>query len=271
MEASNNDLPKTRFALLKDRLKRRFFDFILLSLLTTVFLIPLVVWMIVVNYVLISQVNNDNYLFMTLLIYLPYIPFGMVFGLGVSGALYYCKRLAWGEGSNAATDFFYGLRKNIKFSLIGFLIIFTAYALLKIGSMLLAFASDNNILNMVTLGIMYVAFLLIFMITSFTLTQGIIYQGSFRQLFANGMRFTIGMFGWNLLIFSLVLLPFFAYEFIPFPIAQYVSIAVSGLFYFAFSFFVFTIYSHSIFDLTINDDYPEIYRKGLVKENRQPE
>ena len=114
------------------------------------------------------------------------------------------------------------------------------------------------------MGVMYVAFFLIFMIISFTLTQGIIYKGSFFQLTINSVRFTFGMFGWNLLVFLLVLFPFLTYEFIPFPIAQYISIAIAMLFYFAFSLFVFTIYSHSIFDLTINNDYPEIYRKGLA-------
>ena len=192
----------------------------------------------------------------------------MVFGLGIVGALYYCKRLAWGEGSNVGSDFFYGIGKNVKFAIIGFLIIFLSYSLLKIGSLLLTYSIDNQFVVMPIIGVMYVAFLLIFMIISFTLTQGIIYQGSFLMLFKNGVRFTFGMFGWNLLIFLLVLLPFLTYEFIPFPIAQYISIAVALLFYFGFSLFVFTIYSHSIFDLTINDDYPEIYRKGLEREEK---
>ena len=266
MKQVDSLLPENRFQLLKDRLKRRFFDFILLSLLTFVFLIPLLVWIIFVNYVLIAQITNENYFLMSLLIYLPYIPLGMVFQLGIGGALYYCKRLAWGEGSNVGSDFFYGLRKNIRFSLLTSFILFVSYALLKIGSLLLTLSMDNGLLTTAIIGVMYVAFLLIFMIMSFTMTQSIIYEGSFSQLSRNAIKFTFGMFGWNLLIFLLILLPFLTYEFIPFPIAQYISIAVALLFYFGFSLFVFTIYSHAIFDLTINDDYPEIYRKGLCKE-----
>ena len=159
-------LPDNRFALLKDRLKRRFLDFILLSLLVFIFLIPLLAWIIFSNYVLIGQINNENYLLMSFLIYGPYIPLGMVFGLGITGGLYYSKRLAWGEGSNVGSDFFYGMGKNIGFSLIGFFIIFIAYALLKIGSLILVHAINNPYINMSIIGIMYVAFLLIFMIIS---------------------------------------------------------------------------------------------------------
>ena len=112
----------TRFEVLGDRLKTRFFDFVWLSFLTFIFIIPLIGWIITCNYVFVPQITNENFLLMSLLIYLPYIPLGMVFGLGISGALYFSKRLAWGEGSNVMSDFFYGLRKNIKFSLISFFI-----------------------------------------------------------------------------------------------------------------------------------------------------
>ncbi len=256
---------KNRSELLGDRLKTRFFDFIWLSLLTFVFIIPLLVWIIYCNYVLVAQITNENYLLMSLLIYLPYIPLGMVFGLGIGGALYYCKRLAWGEGANVTSDLFYGLRKNIKSSLLSFFLLFFFYSLLKIGSLLVSFSFESVYAGIV-MGVLYVAFFLIFMIISFTLTQSIIYTGKYTQLMSNSVKFTFGMFGWNLLFFFIILFPFLVYEFVPFAIAQYIALAVTLLFYLGFSLFLFTIYSHSIFDLTINQDYPEIYRKGLEKD-----
>ena len=77
------------------------------------------------------------------------------------------------------------------------------------------------------------------------------------------------MFGWNLLMFLIVLLPFIVIEVTSYLPAnlfliQYIFLTVCILFYFEFEVFVFSIYSHAIFDLTINEDYPEIYRKGLT-------
>ena len=253
----------TRFEVLGDRLKTRFFDFVWLSFLTFIFIIPLIGWIITCNYVFVPQITNENFLLMSLLIYLPYIPLGMVFGLGITGALYYSKRLAWQEGANVTTDLFYGLRKNIKHSLLVFFILFLIYSLLKIGSMIVTYTLPT-IGASIIVGVLYVAFFIFFLILSFVLTQTVIYNGTFGQFFMNSIKFTFGMFGWNLLIMIVVLFPFLCYEFIPFSIAQYIALAVSLLFYLGFSIFVFTLYSHSLFDMTINDEYPEIYRKGLT-------
>ena len=107
-------LPDNRFELLKDRLKTRFFDFMLVSLLTGLFLIPYVVWIILVNNSSFFIPKEDNYLLIALITYAPYIILSMIFGLGVVGALYNSKRLAFGEGANAYKDFFYGIGKNVK-------------------------------------------------------------------------------------------------------------------------------------------------------------
>ena len=264
-ESKDTPLARTRPELLKMCLKTRFFDFPLLSLFTFIFLIPLLAWIIFSNYVLVEQVNETNFLFMSLLIYLPYIPFGMIFGLGVAGALNYSKRLAFQEGANVISDFFHGTVKNLGMNMLVFFLIFFFYSLLKIGSVLVV-NSLESIPATIIIGVLYAGFFVILAILFFVLTQTVLYKGSFFQFFVNGIRFLLGMFGWNILIFLLVLLPFLTYEFIPFSIAQYISIAVALLFYFGFSIFVFTLYSHALFDLTINDEYPEIYRKGLAKE-----
>ena len=256
-----------RFELLGDRLKTRLFDFVWSSFLVFLFLLPLLAWIITCNYVFVPKITNENFFLYSLIIYLPYIPLGMIFGLGITGALYYCKRLAWGEGSNVTSDLFYGIGKNIKYSLITFSLIFLFYSLVKIGTILLAYTLPN-VSSAILTALLYVAFFVIFLILFFTLTQSLIYKGTFIQLLSNSVKFTFGMFGWNLLILLVVLFPFLCYEFIPFQIAQYIAIGVSLLFYFTFSLFVFTIYSHSIFDLTINQDYPEIYRKGLTEEEK---
>lgn len=264
------ETPKNRFELLKDRLKTRFLDFIVVSLLVMVFLIPLIVWNMSLTYSNAFEITAENYILMSLLAYGPYIIFIMIFGLGVMGALYYSKRLAFGEGANPAKDFFYGIKLNIKPALIGFSILGVAYFLMCFAKITFAFAVElPDLLRGVLMGLIYVAFFFLFLLVSFYLVQNILYKGSAFQFFSNAAKFTFGMVGWNFLILIIVLLPFLTYEFIPFALARYISLGVCGLFYFEFSIFIFTIYSHAIFDLTLNDDYPEIYRKGLAPEEKE--
>ena len=260
--------PTNRISLLKDRLKTRFWDFISVSLLITIFLLPLIIWNMSLTYSDSFVMNEDNYLLTGLIVFGPYIIFIMIFGLGITGALYYSKRLAFGEGANTVKDFFYGIKINLKSSLIGFFILGLFYFLLAYGKIIIIYNGDlNEMWKGVVIGLLYVAFIFIFLIISFYLTQNIIYKATFNQYISNSIRFTFGMAGWNMLILLVVLFPFFIYEFVPFALARYIAIGIAALFYFEFSVFVFSIYSHAIFDLTINDDYPEIYRKGLSKED----
>lgn len=262
--------PSNRFELLKDRLKTRFLDFVLVSLLVGLFFVPFAFWIVFINTAKFFVATADNYLLISLFAYLPYIPLLMIAGLGIVGALYYSKRLAFGEGANAHKDFFYGISKNIKPALLGFFIVGLFYFLLCYSKVIIINNTGlNPLLKGSLLGLLYVGFLLVFMIVAFYLTQSVLYVGQVRQLMGNAMRFTFGMFGWNILIFLLVLLPFIVFEVVSYLPSQfflivYIFFFVCVLFYFEFEIFVFSIYSHSLFDLTINDDYPEIYRKGLT-------
>ena len=209
---TNIKTPENRFQLLGDRLKTRFFDFMLVSLLMGLFLAPYVVWIVLINNSSAFIPTEENYLLTSLMAYAPYIPLAMIFGLGVVGALYYSKRLAFGEGANASKDFFYGISKNIKPALLGFFIIGLMYFALSFGKVIIMFSELNPILKGVLIGLMYVAFMVIVMIIGFYLTQSVLYVGTTGQLMMNAVKFTFGMFGWNLLIFLIVLLPFIVIE-----------------------------------------------------------
>ncbi len=266
----NIKTPDNRFELLKDRLKTRFFDFMLVSLLTGIFLVPYIVWVVLINTSQAFVTTEENFLLISLLAYSPYIPLAMIFGLGVVGALYFSKRLAFGEGANASKDFFYGISKNWKAGLFAFFIIGLFYFLLSYSKVVVMYTDTiDGVFKGAIIGFLYVAFFVVCMIIGFYLTQSVLYVGSTRQLMNNAIRFTFGMFGWNILIFLIVLLPLLIIEivsFLPsnFFLIEYIFLAICLLFYFEFEIFIFSIYSHSIFDLTLNDDYPEIYRKGLT-------
>lgn len=264
-------VPENRFQLLGDRLKTRFFDFMLVSVLMGIFLVPYIVWIVFMNNSSFFIPKEDNFLLVALISYAPYIPLAMIFGLGVVGALYYSKRLAFGEGANAYKDFFYGIGKNVKPALLGFFIIGLLYFSLSFGKVVIMLSELDPVVKGVLIGLMYVGFIILTMIVGFYLTQSVLYVGTTGQLMLNSVKFTFGMFGWNLLIFLIVLLPFIVIEVCSYLPAnlfliEYIFLAVCILFYFEFETFVFSIYSHAIFDLTINEDYPEIYRKGLSKK-----
>ena len=275
MSNKNLKTPSNRFELLGDRLKTRFLDFMWISILMGLFLLPHVVWTIFINNSPAFKPNEDDYLLISLLAYLPYILTIMIFGTGMMGALYYSKRLAFNEGANASKDFFYGIGQNFRAGLLGFFIIGLFYFLLSY-SKIVIISTDviNSFTKGIFIGLMYVGFILITMIVGFYLTQSVLYTGRTSQLMMNSIKFSFGMFGWNLLIMLIVLFPFIIGEvvsYLPTNIyfLNYINILICIFFYLGFEVFVFSIYSHAIFDLTINDDYPEIYRKGLTKEDNE--
>ena len=264
--------PENRFELLGDRLKTRFFDFMLVSLLMAIFLVPYIFWIVFINNSPFFIPTQENYLFVALVAYAPYILCSMIFGLGVVGALYYSKRLAFGEGANASKDFFYGIGKNIGPGLLGFFLIGLFYFLFSYGKVIILYNDQiNDLLKGVLIGLMYVGFILLTIIIAFYLAQSILYKGSVFQLFMNAIKFTFGMIGWNLLMALMMLVPFIIIEVVSYLPAnlfliEYFALAVCILFYFEFEVFTFFIYAHSVFDMTLNHEYPEIYRKGLAKK-----
>ena len=74
----------------------------------------------------------------------------------------------------------------------------------------------DGVLKGAIIGFLYVAFFVVSMTIGFYLTQSVLYVGTTRQLINNAIRFTFGMFGWNILIFLIVLLPLIIIEIVSF-------------------------------------------------------
>lgn len=258
-------LPTTRLELLKDTLKYRLFEIILVSIYMFIFILPLIIWFIFIGY---SKFNEPN-LYNSLLQYGVAIPLIMIFGLGASGAFYLFKKICFQEGESINHDFFLGIKNNYKTFLLIYFFLGLFYMLLHVGLMIVSSSSINEYVKGILDGLLYVAFFFILFVSFFMQTQTIIYSASFLQLFTNSLKFTFGMILKNIVIFITILLPFFVFEFVPFNIAQWISLGVEGIFYFGFSNFVFSLYSNYVFDLTLNKNYPENIRKGLAKENEE--
>jgi len=257
-------LPATRWLLLGDTLRYRFWDLIAVSLLTALFYIPVIGWFIYASLTNLADPSNFNNIMMTYLVAIPLIAF---MGLGMAGLFYFSKKLAWGSGATLPGDFFEGIRKNWAMFLGTYLLIGILYFLLKVDLEALNLSTSLPSWGKAMLsGLSYGIFILFLMGLFFVQTQTVTYEGNFFRLLMNGIRFTFGAILKNLGIFLAFLAPFFVYEFVPSLYAVIIPIAFLALFYFGFSGFFFTLYSHSLFDISINPkQYPEIIRKGLAK------
>lgn len=264
-------LPTNRFQLLGDVLRYRLFEVILLSVYMFLFLLPSLIWLIFSGY-LFSNVENHT-IYEVILTNGVNIIFLMIFGLGCSGAFYFLKKVCFQEGESINADFFLGIKKNWKMFLFIYFLIGLTYFLLEIGVAYLNYEPNiDSILKGVLEGIMYAGFILFMMVYFFMQTQTILYNATVGQLFRNALKFTFGSFLKNLGIFAILLLPFFLFEFVPsingMDIFQYASIGLEAVFYFGFSYLVFSLYSNHVFDMTINKNYPENIRKGLASNDK---
>lgn len=260
-------LPTTRKMQLGIILKEHFFDVVICSFYIFAFAFPLFFWLIYINLTNVASIDETNYLFNSLIINLPLIPGIMLFGLGIGGSLFFFKKLAFNEGSNVHTDFFLGIKKNYKQSLLSFFVVGLTYSFLCIAKNVLIFGSglDPIYIGIIT-GIMYVLMFFVLAFTSFIMTQSIIYNATQGQLFANAFRFIAGKPLKNLGIFVIMFVPFILYEFLPFNIAHWIIFGVCAIWHFGFSSLIFSLYSFYMFDLTLNKTYVEIFRKGLREE-----
>lgn len=265
-------LPSNRFEMLRDILKYRLFDIILLSIYMFLFMLPSILWTIFGGY-LFSNVETHS-IYEVILINGINIIFIMIFGLGSAGSFYVLKKICFQEGESINHDFIVGIKKNWKMFLLIYFFIGLIYFLLEVG---IATISSYESLDGITIGaiqgIMYGIFIIFMMIFFFMQTQTIIYVANFTQLFINGVKFTFGMFLKNIGIFFILLLPLFIFELVPsiggIDYFQYTMIILEAVFYFGFSFCIFSLYSNHVFDLSLNKEYSELYRKGLVKENNK--
>ena len=267
MRSEPANLPNTRKHLLGIILKEHFFDVVICSVYVFVFAFPLLFWLIYIGFTDFVNITSENYLMNSLIINLPIMVGIIIFGFGIGGSLYYMKKLCFQEGSNVHQDFFKGIAKTFKQSLLSFFVIGLTYFLLNVARNMLVFGTDlNEYIKAILTGLMYVVLLIVIIFNSFIMTQSILYTATQAQLIMNAFRFFIGKFLLNIPIFLMMLLPFLIYEFVPFVIAHLIVIGISAIWHFGFNSLIFTLYSHHIFDLSINKNYPEIYRKGLKSE-----
>lgn len=257
-------MPATRIEQWKGILREHFFEVAVASIYTFLFFLPCLFWII---WVAFSGLFVEDSIYNYLVIY-GGICLGITLaGLGFAGGFYFFRKLLWNEGANVHLDFFKGIRKNGKDFAKIFFLLGLAYFALHVSSSFLN-QMEKGWLPAALLGVEYVFFFLLLMISVFCMVEATIYQGSLAMFFKNGCKFLVGNILPNLGLFFILFLPFLLFEFVPNMTVRFVAILCYFPFYsglFELSYFAYCL---SLFDPYIHrTKYPEIYRKGLTNED----
>ena len=270
-------LPVNRVQLFKFTFKTQWSMLVKVSLLLTVFAIPLFILGIVKgvvssNIMFQMQQNPDNgellkqYFSQQIFLDIFNIPCFVILSLGFAGAYTVIKQFVFQEGFTFFKSFFQGIKKNGKeFALVTLFFSVIYYLLLFLQNYLSLMNFEVYI--MVTIFTTLIS-VLIFNMVIFAYCQIPIYTNRFFQLIKNSFLFTFSRL-WKI---SGVLI----ITFIPLLIVSlFQSLIAAFIIYFAYIFIGFgyavlftTLYCHSVFDEMVNKtQFPSIYRKGLYDES----
>ena len=263
----NAERPKTRLAQYFDIFKHRFLELLKISLLQTVFNIPLFVSLILF-YALVRNATDYNSLMTVFLIqgasFLISVP--CVYA-GMTGTLYCMKKLAFAEGEFASSSFFIGLREEWKSGLLIGLIQGISASIALIGSFF--FYTYMTEINPVIAGfgitIMAIQLIVVLMVCYYAVAQMVTYTNKMRFVLKNSFIMALMRFPFNLLfliIYPGIVIALWSIM----DITMFVGVGLM-VFFVAFGHLLWTLNAISAFDKYINkEQYPDYYRLGLAKQ-----
>ena len=272
------ELPHTRKQIFLDLLKNQKRQMVSLSMLLFVFLLPLVVDIVLFNMFIIGvPTGQEGYAstIFSLIFYMMIIaiPCSMIGFVGLSGLAHVCKNIAWQNAVLFGPEFFVGIKKNWKQSLVFGLIWGISLFLLVVGSLFMVrtqAGSDQPWVQSIGIGLCIVQFIVLSIICVYSLTYSCYYSNTIWQVFRNSFVFFVAKFFKNLGLFILTTGLVVGLMFVDF-IAQIVIIIVIA-FLSSFMMIAWTLLSHEAFDQYINkENYPEYYKKGLYINEKDKE
>ena len=276
-QANASRLPKNRFLAYFDIVKHRFGSLVFSSFLTSLFFLPLFVFLF------LSELYNNlpqsgSYDEFTLafrlfslktieaIISVPLFVLGFV---GLGGLFYVIKRLVHQEADiRSSKDFLIGLRANFKESIFAgllfalYMIIFTAN--LYFFPTIEGFPVYISIIFVTVLSLFFV---ILFALVMFILTGASLYQFHPKYTLKNSALLAVILFPKNLLFILIGAVTLLGILFIPYVLIQLSLMVVTIVYGFSHMGLVFTLYSFKIYDQYINKQYePGIVDQGLDKE-----
>ena len=262
-------LPKTRKEQFKRLLKDNYMKMVVFSMITFVFIVPLIVLFLVMNYntsEMLKEENADvlNIVFSSCLWFSVYaIPCIAILSLGFAGLFSVCKSFVWDEPVSYST-FFMGIKKNFKEFLFIFYFDYLFFVLF-----LFTFArfyylvSIPTIVRYILIFVSGLVFAIVFMMSLYMMSSATRYQSKIKDLIVNSFRLTFRNFLINILL-AIMSLFLWVIAVIFNPIVESIVFLIMFVYLLSFFALIITSYHASIYDESVNKEkFPSIYRAGL--------
>lgn len=274
-------LPATRREAFRFYGKEYFGRLVLSSAVGSLFFLPALLWLYVMNYakaktVAAMDASAPGYAAellayrksFTLTTYGVLILLMAVFFAGLAGCFSLAKRMSMGERAKFS-EFWQGIRQNgVRFLFFGAVF---GTVLLVVRMNWLSYASSSGFLaGLFTCGAVLLL-ILTGLLLLYCMTQTVIYHVTFGQMLKNAFLLSFARFFRNLGIVALAAAPVLAVLLIPSPF-QLIGLLLLSVFYPGFSALLLVNYCLSVYDRTINPSLGEEYvGRGLARQASETE
>lgn len=274
-KAINNSLslPKTRKEQFKRLLKDNYMKMVIFSMITFIFIVPLIILFLVMNYnasILLKEENADalSIIFSSCLWFSIYaIPCIAILSLGFAGLFSVCKNFVWDEPVSYSS-FFIGIKKNYKEFLFIFYFDYLFFVLF-----LLTFARFYYLVNISTIlryTLIFISgflFFFAFTMSLYMMSSTTRYQSTMKDLLVNSFRLSFKNILINIALTIMVLF-LWVIAVIFNPIVESIVFLIMFIYLLSFFALIITSYHASIYDEYVNKDkFPSIYKAGLDKSS----
>ncbi len=275
---ARNKLPSNRWALGWDLIKTNMGKLIKINLLLLLFLFPLIL-LYFLRELMISGSSGNSPFSQNLGVGYPIFPFMsgisetiiyrtdiIIFALliflllylcvGIAGGFYVVRNLVWTEGVFVMTDFWRGVKKNYKNTLIlSFLYaVILSITLISVDAMnyQIAINPDYSVLYTAIKIFSYVAIAIFTCVYLFSLSISVCYELKIIKIIKNAFIYTIAMLPINAFFIVLSALPFVLLLFNPTSFVFSLGIMMALFLSVSISILIWTNYCQWVFDETVN-------------------
>lgn len=275
------NLPVTRRQLFKFTYRRHLGLLFKLSMFLSLFALPLILVYLIKGSLaadVLKEFNNENivkYLSTEIYTDLLYIPALGIFSLGLAGSFTLMKQYVFQEGFLFLKSFFLGIKKNGKEFFIVTLIYSIIFYLINFAKNYFAILDVSYFI----LGTIISAVLLLILLCTalFSYTMIPIYKNSISRTIKNSFFFTTNKMYKIIGIALITIVPLFIIPYINVFFVKEVAGIILGVTLLIYMFIglghsvlTSTLYCHHVYDELVNqDNYKELYRKGLYNEDEQ--
>lgn len=289
-----NRLPGSRWAVFKDVFFNRIGAMVKISLLTILFMLPALAWLIFMSLVkradatvvpysaniglgypvvtdAIAMGTYRTFMF-NIQTYAVLIPLIMIAGIGFAGAFHTMKLLGWGEGVSVGGTFFTGVKRNwVNFLWIflfaGVSIFVFMFNISAYGQM----TSIHKAWKIIAVSLSCVQLVLMLCMLLYLCTQNVTYKLGFVGLVKNSFLFSIALFPQNIFFLICSILPFILIMLLPMQIAIFFWMIVIFLGP-AYVVLIWTVFSQYVFDKYVNDRVKgAVKNRGMYVKNPEDE